>query len=111
MESDLSRYHHLDYTDRWRFSPDGRRLLTLRQIAVRVRHLPPDSACVIAAGGSGWVVGDFLTAHVFQVLAGQPHPALPKHSPVTDPAREKKFRDARARARERQKAIAAGEIT
>ena len=48
VEADLSRYHHIDYRDRGRFGPDGRRLLTLRMILVRVRHLPPESATAIA---------------------------------------------------------------
>jgi hypothetical protein len=42
---------------------------------------------------------------------GEPHPALPKQSPIADPEREKRLHAARARARERQRAIDAGEIT
>jgi len=44
-------------------------------------------------------------------MAGEPHPALPKSSPITDPERAKRIRAARIRARERQRAIDAGEIT
>ena len=111
VESDLSRYCNLDYRDRWRFGPDGRRLLTLRMIAVRVAHLPPDAACVIASGGSGWTRSDFLLAHLYQAFTGEPHPALPTSSPIASPEREKALRAGRARARERQRAIDAGEIT
>lgn len=111
VEADLSHYHHLDYRDRWRFDPDGRLLLTLRMIAVRVKHLPPDCACAVASGGSGWRIGDYLLAHLFQATTGKAHPALPKSSPIADPERVKKVRAAKARARERQRAIDAGEIT
>ena len=110
-EADLSRYHHIDYRDRWRFGPDGRRLLTLRMILVRVRHLPPESATAIAYGGPGWQLSDFLLAHLFHATTGKPHPALPAHSPIASPEREKSLRAGRARARERQRAIDAGEIT
>jgi len=111
VESDLSRYHNIDYRDRWRFDPNGRRKLTLRMIAARVRHLPPDSATAIASGGAGWTTGDYLLAHVFQAMSGEPHPALPKTPRVADPVRARRLREARARARERQRAIDAGEIT
>jgi len=111
VESDLSQYHGLDYRDRWQFGPDGRRLLTLRMIAVRVRYLPLDSACAVASGGSGWRTEHYLAAHLFQATTGKAHPALPKSSPIANPAREKALRAGRARARERQRAIDAGEIT
>ena len=111
MESDLSRYYNIDYRDRWRFGPDGRRLLTLRMIAVRVRYLPPESATVTESGGSGWRREDFLLAHLYQAFTGEPHPGLPATSPIANPEREKALRAGRARARERQRAIDAGEIT
>jgi len=111
VEADLSRYHQIRYSNRWRFDPDGRRLLTLREIAVRVKYLPPDSATSIALGGSGWRLEHFLAAHIFQATTGNPHPALPTQSPIADPVRAKQMRDAKARARERQRALDAGEIT
>ena len=111
VEADLSQYHHIRYTDRWRFGPDGRRLLTLREIAVRVKYLPPDSATAVALGGSGWRLEHYLAAHLFQATTGEPHPALPKQSPIADPMRAKHVREAKARAAERQRAIDAGEIT
>ena len=80
-------------------------------IAVRVKHLPVDSATTVALGGSGWTRGDFLLAHLYQGLTGKPHPGLPTSSPIANPAREKALRAGRARARERQRAIDAGEIT
>jgi hypothetical protein len=46
-----------------------------------------------------------------QAPTGEPHPALPKQSPIADPEREKRLHAARTRARERRRAIDAGEIT
>ena len=80
-------------------------------IAVRVKHLPVDSATTVALGGSGWTRGDFLLAHLFRGLTGEDHPALPAVSPIANPERVKRLRAAKARARERQRAIDAGEIT
>ena len=80
-------------------------------IAVRVHHLPPDSATVLATGGNGWRLHDYLLAHLFQVTANEPHPWLPKQVKASDPGRDKRLREARARAHERQRAIEAGEIT
>ena len=111
VEADLSQYYHLDYRDRWRFDSDGHRRLTLRMISVRVGHLPSDSATSVALGGPGWRLEHYLAAHLYGAMAGEPHPSLPKASPITDPEREKALRSARLRARERQRAIDAGEIT
>lgn len=111
MESDLSQYHGLDYRDRWRFDSQGRRKLTLRMIYVRVHHLRPDSATALAVGGSGWTLGDFLLADIFHATAHEPSLRLPKQVKGSDPARDKRVREAKARAAERQRAIAAGEIT
>lgn len=79
-------------------------------IHVRVKTLPPDSAVSLAVGGSGWGWNEYLLADVFHATAGEPHPALPAQTQVVDQAREKRIRKARARARERQRAIDAGEI-
>lgn len=112
MEADLSHFHRIDYRDRWRFDSNGHRKLTLRMIAVRVKHLPADSATSLALGGSGWSIEHYLLAHLFQVTAGEPHPGLPNQSPIVDPAIRAKARDhAKQRAAERQRAIDAGEIT
>lgn len=112
VEADLSRYHGIDYRDRWRFDVEGRRRLTLRMIRVRVTHLPPDSAVHKALGGPGWSVNDYLTADVFHANSGKPHPARPsgKSAVVESPERRRKVRDARRRARARRKAIERGEI-
>ena len=44
IEADLSLHYGLDLRDHYRRDDDGRPLLTLRQIMVRLRHLPWDSA-------------------------------------------------------------------
>lgn len=111
MEVDLSRYHQIDYRDRWRFDADGARKLTLRMIAVRVKHLPADSATALATGGTGWTLTDHLLADVFHATGGNPHPWKPKQAKGSDSERAKRKRAAKARARERQRAIDAGEIT
>ena len=111
MEVDLSRYHQIDYRDRWRFDENGRRKLTLRMIAVRVKHLPADSATAIATGGTGWTLTDHLLADVFHAAGGNPHPWKPKQDKGSDPAHQKAKQAAKGRQRERQRAIDAGEIT
>ena len=111
VEADLQRYYNIDYSDRWRFDSDGQRKLTLRRISVFIRYLPPDSAIAIATGGSGWLLSDYLLAHIFQATTGQPHPALPKQAKVEDPMKVKQIKSAKKRAEQRQRAIDSGEIT
>lgn len=81
MEADLSHYHGIDYRDRWRVE-HGRRVLTLRMIAVRIRHLPVDSVVATLArdGEPAWELRDLLLAHVWQAAAHskKPHPLLAK---------------------------------
>ena len=84
--------------------------LTLRRLGVLVRHLPVDSSTAMATGSTGWTLADHLLADVFHATAGKPHPGLPKVDEVSDPKHVRAIRDAKARARERQRAIDAGEI-
>lgn len=100
----------VDYRDRWRFDENGNRKLTLRRIGVLVRRLPPNSAVAVALGGSGWTLGDYLTASIWQAFTGQPHPAVPVTDKSEDPIRKAKFADAQERAKERQRKIDAKEI-
>lgn len=118
VEADFARFYHLDYRDRWRFDEHGRRLLTLRMIRARVRHLPPDSATGRATGieQHGWTVGDYLLADVFNALTGKKHPARPKASKsasrsVPTRQRAEKLAAARRRKRRREEQLANGEIT
>ncbi len=48
---------------------------------------------------------------LYSAMTGKQHPRYPKESKAVDPGREKQLRAARIRARERQRAIDAGEIT
>jgi len=48
---------------------------------------------------------------LYGASTGVQHPLYPKGSKGVDPEREKALRSAKARARERQRAIDAGEIT
>lgn len=121
IEADLSRYHHLDLRDLWRFEPvvirtagRGRRVwvrrLTLRMIYVRIRHgLPPESALAIHFNGGKWPwkLQDHLLADLWylhrQELEGKKakdHPGRPtaKRAKVESPERARKMRDARRRA-------------
>lgn len=114
LEADLSRYHRMDLRDYWRVGPDGRRLLTLRQIAVRVRYLPLDSAVAVALGGSGWTNVDYLLSDVFHAQAGKAHPARPKptaEQKAETPDRRRARTAALARKRQREQDIAEGRIT
>ncbi len=81
MESDLSRYHHVDLADLYRGE------LSLRRLSVLIAHLPPDSATVRASGNTppGWGVGEYLLADLFHTLTGDPHPSRPK--PAADAQR------------------------
>jgi hypothetical protein len=80
VERDLSRFHHVRYSDRWRVDEYGVPLLTLREIWVRINDLPGNSA--IAAhennGTPRWGVTEHLLADIWQALSGQPHPSRPK---------------------------------
>jgi hypothetical protein len=53
---------------------------------------------------------DILLMDLYGATTGELHPSYPKSSGAVDPEREKAKRAARVRARERQRAIDAGEI-
>ncbi|MGW5876709.1 hypothetical protein ACWFMI_09210 [Nocardiopsis terrae] len=90
MEADLARYYRIELADLWR----GR--LSLRRLAVLVRHLPPDSATAVAAGGDGWTLTHYLQADTVHATTGQPHPADPR---IRRAEEEKRARLAEARNR------------
>lgn len=75
VESDLARFWHVDYRDRWRFDEDGRRKLTLRQINARISHLPADSALAIRMGRRSPT--ELLLMDLYEPMAGRVHPARP----------------------------------
>jgi hypothetical protein len=111
VESDLQRYYRIDYRDRWRFDQNSHRLLTLRRIGVLLGQLPPDCAVARAEGSSGRTNVEILLMDLYGATTGVQHPLYPKTAKAFDPEREKRMRAAKVRARERQRAIDAGEIT
>lgn len=73
IASDLRTFRHVDYLDRWRGD------LTLRQIWVYIRRLPPTSALAIARNGGNelWTKQAILTAQVWERLAGRAYVGRP----------------------------------
>lgn len=80
MEADLSRFHGIRYSDRWRFDTDGTRKLTLREIWVRVQDLPGESRIAkhYNNGQPRWNDETYLLSDLAHILSGKPHPARPK---------------------------------
>lgn len=123
MEADLSQYHQTDYTDRWRTDEHDRPRLTLRKIAVLVRHLPVDSAVVRTyEGWTAWRIEHALLDDIRMTVQAsipakkapkiQTHPDRPKAmKPPPTPAQVRARNAAKKRAAERRRKIAAGEIT
>lgn len=121
IEADLQHYYGIDYRDRDRFDEFGERKLPMRRLWVLIHHLPADSAvAAIDRDGPLWTLEAHLLDDVrmwLMLLAGakakevKPHPQRPIPAKHVDPARMKKIIDARKRLHERQRAIAAGEIT
>lgn len=118
MEADLSRFHNIDYRDRWRFDAQGRRRLTLRMIWVRVKHLPTDSAVaqVLRGDDVDWRVEHQLFDEMRMTLQAahgvrdpKPHPLRPKPGPAPDsPNRRKRLAAARRRQAERKRRFGEG---
>ena len=84
VEADLSQYHHVRYTDRWRFDDQGQRRLTLREIAVRLYDLPERSQVrrLYTGGDPQWGITDYLLADMIHVWTGKAHPARPDPAKV-----------------------------
>lgn len=79
VESDLGRFWHLDYVDRWRFTRGGRRRLTLRQIYVRFERVPTDSSLAIAMNGGKLLYSntDLLLMDLYELSSRTRHPSRP----------------------------------
>lgn len=73
IASDLKTFRNVDYLDRWRGE------LTLRQIWVYIRRLPPTSALAVARNGGHelWTKQAILTAQVWERLAGKVYAGRP----------------------------------
>lgn len=116
MEADLDRFYGIDYRDRWRFDSEGRRILPLRRLWVRFKHLPPESACAdLARGGKPhWSIEAHLLDQLRMAMTGskknpaKPHPQRPTGKPRRkyDPDRPRKIAAAKRRAAERRERLA-----
>lgn len=122
MEADLRAEYQVDYRDRWRPGSYGRPKLTLRALAVLVRHLSDEShVAAIGRDGPRWTAEAHLLDECRMLLGHlsgvkdalkHPHPQRPlAPTKKPDPKRAKKVADANRRARERQERIASGELT
>lgn len=96
MEADLARYYRIELADHWR----GR--LTLRRLAVLVRHLPPECACHRVLGSDGWTLANYLQADLVHATTGEPHPADPRVRRAEEHKREQ-LDAARLRAEQRRR--------
>lgn len=112
MEADLQRFYGIDYRDRWRGGD-----LTLRRIAVLVRHLPPESAVALIErdGKPHWTLEAELIDTLRRALTStkkgpaEPHPLRPKPQPKRmTPERKRKLAAARARRAERLRMLEEG---
>ena len=118
MEADLARHYHLDYRDRWRHDDHDRPLLTLRRLNALLRALPPHDSAVAAALNRQPIPSraEVLLAEIWSLWAdkGVEHPLLKelrnRPRPVST-ERASALTAARRRARERRRAIEAGDIT
>lgn len=118
VDSDLSRFHGIDYRDRWRLDDHGRRKLTLRMIHNRMSYLDHESAVAKALARSEdeipWSLTDYLISDVVHALIGEPHPSRPltpeqkakarEMSAVMDERRERANR-AKAKQAEQRRVI------
>lgn len=73
IASDLRTFRGVDYLDRWRGG------LTLRQIWIYIRRLPPTSALAVARNGGHevWTKQAILTAQVWERLSGKAYVGRP----------------------------------
>lgn len=85
VEADLSRYHQLDLRGLLAVP----QTLTRRQVIVRLRHLPEDSAVKVALRGNDWTREHQLLDQIRMQTAAsggapveniEPHPASPAHA-------------------------------
>lgn len=73
VASDLKRFWHVDYRDRWTGN------LTLREIWTYIRRVEPTS-CIARADNGGkhvWTEPDFILANIYQALTGQIYEGRP----------------------------------
>lgn len=109
----MDRFYGRDLRDLWRRDSDGRRLLTLRMVYVRVLALPRDSALALDANGGTqpWSLTDHLIADLWTLTARRAmgkkapreldHPRRPKPT-AKPPTPERNARLQQARRRRAQ---------
>lgn len=70
IEADLLRVYQIDLLDFYRGA------LSVRRLGLLIRHLPADSALVLAMNGGRpqWSLGDHLTADLWALQARKDHP-------------------------------------
>lgn len=105
VESDLGRFWHLDYVDRWRFTRGGRRRLTLRQIAARLERVPVDSALAIAMNGGKLLYSntDLLLMDLFELSSRTRHPSRPMSAAEIAERDKQKVQDEKNRAAHKER--------
>lgn len=96
----MSRFG-IRYSDRWRFDANGQRLLTLREIWVRLQYLPDDAPLVTALndGKRRWSPEGFMLADLIEVISRVPYYARPEVA-------KKRAEEAKQRAEGQQKVLA-----
>ena len=109
----------MDLRDLWRVDEDGRPRLTLRQVWVRVLHLPRDSALAIDLNGGRmpWSMTDHLVADLWaqRANAGKKqgakltdHPSRPKAIKAKPQASDAQIERAKKRFAERRRKLNGG---
>ncbi len=113
LEADLQQFYGIDYRDRWTPGPHR---LTLRRLFVLVSQLPGESR-LAQIDHMHWSTEAQLLDEVRMALTGsekhppKPHPQRPVAEKQRRPHDPRVMADARRRSRERERQIAAGEIT
>lgn len=109
VERDLSRFHHVRYSDRWRYDDAGVPLLTLREIWVRIVDLPGDSAIAahLNGGTPRWGTTEHLLADIWGALTSKEHPGRPKSiaQKAITVAKRRALQRAQARAARRRREL------
>lgn len=100
----MRRFYQVDIRDLWRRDEEGRRRLSLRQVWVYLRHLPPASALAINDNGDQqpWSATDYLIADLWEQQANKGRRRSKR--PIRHPARpvSKTRRSAQERQRQEQ---------
>ncbi|MGF7125010.1 hypothetical protein [Rhodococcus sp. BE178] len=117
VEADLDQFYRRDLRDLWRTDDEGRPLLTLRQVWVRLQNgLPRESALAIDANGGRmpWSITDHLLADLWALRANSgkkrgakptDHPSRPKSAKKQAQVTDKQIARAEARFAARRRKL------